>query len=165
MGVIAQFSGQWLCRDGGYWEDVTIKHWGLERSSREYRIGDIFRTGGKVSLGTDWPAGSNSLVFEPLHAIQVVTTRRDWDDPAALPLPMPRNRLSLAQALRANTIGAAYQMRLENRTGSIETEKLADLIVLDKNLFTIKRSDISKANVEMTMMNGRFTHGGPTEQH
>lgn len=164
LGVIAQFSGQWHCRDGDYWEGVTIKQWGRERASREYRIGDILRNAGKVSLGTDWPAGSNSLVFEPLHAIQVVTTRRDWDNPAARPLPAPRNRLTLAQALRANTIGAAYQIRLEGRIGSIEKGKLADLIVLDKNLFAIKLSEISKAKVDMTMMNGRFTHGGPVEQ-
>ncbi len=75
LGVIAEFSGQWHCTDEDYWQSVTLPRWGRERSGREYRIGEILRQGAHVSLGTDWPAGGNSSVYRPLHAIEIAVTR------------------------------------------------------------------------------------------
>ena len=159
LGVIAQFSGQWHCRDGQYWSDITAKRWGVERASRQYRIAEILRLGGRVSLGTDWPAGSNSSVYAPLHAIQIAVTRQELDKPADPPLPPEGDRLSLAQALHANPLGSAYHMRIDDKVGSITVGKLADLIVLKRNLFAIDLHDIAATPVDMTVMNGRFTHG------
>jgi len=51
-------------------------------------------------------------------------------------------------------------MRIDDKVGSIKVGKLADLIVLDRNLFAIDVHDIVATRVDMTMMNGRFTHGG-----
>jgi predicted amidohydrolase YtcJ len=159
LGVIAQFSGQWHCKDGKYWSEVTVVRWGVERASRQYRIAEILRLGGRVSLGTDWPASSNSSVYAPLHAIQIAVTRQEIDKPSDPPLPTDVDRLSLAQALHANTMGSAYHMRIDDKVGSIRAGKLADLIVLDRNLFAIDVHDIAATRVDMTMMNGRFTHG------
>jgi predicted amidohydrolase YtcJ len=61
----------------------------------------------------------------------------------------------LDEALRANTMGAAYQARLDEEVGSIEVGKLADLIVLDKNLYAIPPHEIHKTKVIMTVMNGK----------
>jgi predicted amidohydrolase YtcJ len=68
--------------------------------------------------------------------------------------------VGLAQALRSNTLDAAYQLRLDHLTGSIEVGKRADLVVLEQNLFEVATPDIYKTKIAMTMMNGRFTHGG-----
>jgi predicted amidohydrolase YtcJ len=64
----------------------------------------------------------------------------------------------VAEAVHANTLGAAYQLRLDDRVGSIEVGKRADLIVLDRNVFEIDPHDIHTANVVLTMMDGRIRH-------
>jgi predicted amidohydrolase YtcJ len=65
-------------------------------------------------------------------------------------------RLSVAEAVHANTLGAAYQIRLDAVVGSLETGKLADLIVLDQNILTIDPHDIHRTKVTLTMMNGQI---------
>ena len=67
-------------------------------------------------------------------------------------------RLSVAEAVHANTLGAAYQIRLDALVGSLEVGKRADLIVLDKNILEIDPHDIHQATVTMTMMNGQIRH-------
>ncbi len=67
-------------------------------------------------------------------------------------------RLSVAEAVHANTLGAAYQIRLDDKVGSLEVGKLADMIVLDKNILEIDPHDIHQAKVTMTMMNGQIRH-------
>ena len=67
-------------------------------------------------------------------------------------------RLSVAEAVHANTMGAAYQIRLDSKVGSVEVGTQADLIVLDKNIFEVDPHDIHKATITMTMMNGQVRH-------
>jgi predicted amidohydrolase YtcJ len=67
----------------------------------------------------------------------------------------------LAQALRANTLAAARQLRLDDLVGSVEAGKRADLVALERNLFEVPPHRIAETGVDMTMMNGRFTHGDP----
>lgn len=55
-------------------------------------------------------------------------------------------------------MGGADQLRMQDRIGSIKVGKLADLIVLEKNLFDVGPHEIGKLNVQLTMMNGRITH-------
>ena len=55
-------------------------------------------------------------------------------------------------------MGPAYQIRMERDVGSIEVGKLADLVVLEKNLFDIPPSEIHKTKVLMTVMNGQVRH-------
>ena len=62
----------------------------------------------------------------------------------------------MEQAIRAYTIDNAYQMRMENELGSIEPGKLADLVVLEENLFEIEKHEIHKIQVLLTMMNGKI---------
>ena len=65
----------------------------------------------------------------------------------------------MLEALHASTMASAYQLRLDDRVGSIKVGKRADLIVLERNLFDIDPHEIAATRVDMTMMNGRFTHG------
>jgi predicted amidohydrolase YtcJ len=65
-------------------------------------------------------------------------------------------RLTVAEAVHANTLGAAYQIRLDDKVGSLEVGKLADLIVLDKNILEVDPHEIHSAKVTLTMMNGQI---------
>jgi predicted amidohydrolase YtcJ len=152
--VVAQFTAQWAVPDE-YWSKVTRQRWGQARSAQMYRIGSILRHGATISLGTDWPAAGHYSTFRPLEAIEIAMTRQELGRPQQTPLPPADERISLEEALRANTMGAAWQAGLDGKVGSIEVGKLADLIVLDRNLFEIPPHEIHTAKVVMTVMNGK----------
>ena len=108
----------------------------------------------RLSFGSDWPAASYYSTFRPLEAIEIAVTRQELGKPGQTPLPRPEERLTLDQAITAQTMGPAYQLHRENELGSITVGKLADLVVLDKDLTTIPPSEIHQTNVKLTMMNG-----------
>lgn len=158
-GVTSQYSGNWMCADPSSVETM-IERIGAERQSKMYRIRSILESGARVSFGTDWPGAGYFATFKPLDSIQIAVTRQLIGKADAPILGPASERLDVAQAIHANTMGAAYQLRLENQVGSIEAGKLADLIVLEKNILAGDPHDIAATKVDMTMMNGRFTHGG-----
>jgi predicted amidohydrolase YtcJ len=92
--------------------------------------------------------------MNPLEAIQVAVTRRD---PAAGPGEawIPEEKVDLATMLRAYTVNGAWLSRDEKWRGSLETGKAADLIVLDRDLFAIPASEIGRARVLLTLLDGR----------
>lgn len=157
-GVIGQFSAQWSVPDA-FWAGVTRERWGAERADKTYRFGTHLRSGAMLTLGTDWPAASHYSTYEPLKAIQIALTRQEiGKEDSTDPLPPAAERISLEEAIRASTIDAAYQLRLDDKVGTIEVGKRADLIVIDKNLFDLAPSEISSARVVMTVMDGRVRH-------
>jgi predicted amidohydrolase YtcJ len=158
LGVIGQFSTQWAVPDA-FWAGVTSERWGVDRAARTYRFGSHLRSGARLTLGTDWPAASHYSTYEPLKAIQIALTRQEIGyEETTQPLPPADERITLAEAIRGNTIDAAYQLGLDSQVGSIEVGKKADIVVLDRNLFDLKPADISKARVVMTVMNGVVRH-------
>jgi predicted amidohydrolase YtcJ len=72
---------------------------------------------------------------------------------------MPDERITLPEALAAFTINAAYTNRDDRNTGSLEVGKVANLAVLDRNLFEIPASDISDTKVLLTLFEGKPVHG------
>lgn len=157
LGVVAQFSANWMSSD----PDTAVilpERLGNKRGRRLVRPKSILDTGGIVAFGTDWPAAGYYSTYKPLESIQVAITRQLLNDPKAPILEPANERLTLEQAIRANTMGGAYQLRMEDRVGSIKAGKLADLVVLRENLFDVGKHDIARVPVDMTMMNGRFTH-------
>lgn len=158
LGVNAQFSANWMSADPDS-VDILLERYGPERQRKIYRPRSILETGGTISFGTDWPAAGYFSTFKPLDAIQVAVTRQLVGKPDAPVLEPASERLDLKQAVHANTMGAAHQIRMEHQVGSIEAGKRADMIVLEKNIFAVDKHDIAKVRIDMTMMNGRFTHG------
>ncbi|AQA06632.1 twin-arginine translocation pathway signal protein [Mycobacterium sp. MS1601] len=154
LGVIAQFSANWSSGDPDTLENMAARY-GSPRKDLMYRTQDVLRSGGRVSLGTDWPAAGYFSTYKPLDSIQVGVTRQLIEDPNAPVLSPVDQRLTVEQAVHANTLGAAYQIRLDDRVGSVEVGKRADLIVLERNIFEIDPHDIHAANIQMTVMNGR----------
>ncbi len=157
LGVIAQISAQWATPDP-YWRNVTTVRLGPERANRMYAFKSLADGGARLSFGCDWPAASYYSTFRPLEAIEIAVTRQELGKPDQAPLPRPEERLSLDQAIAAQTMGPAYQLRRENDLGSITVGKLADLVVLDKDLTAIPPHEIHQAAVKLTMMNGVVRH-------
>lgn len=157
LGVIAQFSAQWAVPDQA-WHTVTRARLGAGRADNVYRIGSILRQGGVLSFGADWPAANSYSTYKPLDAIEIATTRRELDKPQGPQLPPADEIITLEAALKAATMGPAWQLGLEHEIGSIEVGKLADLVVLEKNLFDVAPHEIHKIKVAMTVMNGQVRH-------
>lgn len=157
LGVVAQFSAQWTVPDR-QWSDVTRARWGEARSGALYSMKSILDHGGTLSFGTDWPAAGFSSTYRPLDAIESAITRRELDKPEGPQLAPVGEAITLEAAVRASTLGPAWQIGMEREIGSIEAGKLADLVVLERNLFDVPSHDIHKTKVLMTVMNGKVTH-------
>lgn len=108
-----------------------------------------------MAFGSDWPV----TTADPLMAIHVAVNRLRPSNASAdgnehLEPFLSHERLDLPTALAAATLGSAYVNHLDHVTGSIEAGKLADLVVLDRNLFEHPLEQIAEANVLMTTMAG-----------
>lgn len=157
LGVVAQFSANWFSADPDTLENMAARY-GSPRKDLMYRPQEVLRSGGRISLGTDWPAAGYFSTYKPLDSIQIGVTRQLIGNPNAEVLSPVDQELTVEQAVHANTLGAAYQLRLDDRVGSVEVGKLADLIVLDRNILEVDPHEIHAANVEMTLMNGQIRH-------
>ena len=164
LGVVANFQPLWACADGQMVE-LTLPFLGEERAGWQYPIGSLCRDGAVLAFGSDWPVSSP----DPLAEMHVAVTRLEpplaGDSPgrfADAPF-LPGEAVSLGEALRAFTLGSAYVNHLEHETGSITVGKLADLAVIDRDLFSLDASDgaVSDATVLLTMVGGKVVYESP----
>jgi predicted amidohydrolase YtcJ len=154
LGVVANFQPLWAFADT-YITDLTIPFIGAERSEWLYPIGSVYRSGAVVAFGSDWSVSTAN----PFQQIEVAVTRAaPIADQEVSPF-LPEQRIDLPAAIAAFTINAAFVNRLDDRTGSIEVGKSADLAVLDRNLFDIPVSEISDTQVLVTLFEGKAVHG------
>ena len=149
LGVVANFQSLWAYADP-YITQLTLPILGPERSRWLYPIGSVARTGAVIAGGSDWPVSSAN----PLEAIQVAVTRRGPEEPAG-PAWIPEETVDLPTMIAAYTANGAYLSHEEKVRGTIAPGKLADLIVLDRNLFRIAPSEIHSARVLLTLFEGR----------
>lgn len=123
------------------------------------RARSLVDSGAKLSLGTDWTAARYHSTYKPREAIQVAVAREMLNGSGLAPVIPPRDEtLTLEQAIKANTFTCAYQNRLDDKIGSIEVGKAADLVVLQKNFFDVSLKEISAVDILLTMMNGKVTY-------
>ena len=148
LGAIANFQALWANGDE-YLTELTEPALGPRRSRWLYPIASVVRSGAVVSGGSDWSVSS----LNPLDAIETGITHRPPGD-VEQPVWNPAERVDLATMLALYTINAAYANHMERETGSIEVGKLADLIVLDRNLFEIPASEIHSVRVLRTLLEG-----------
>jgi hypothetical protein len=149
QGVIASFQPFWAQPDD-YIRELTEPVLGPERSRWLYPIGSLVRSGAVVVGGSDWSVST----LNPLEAMQVAITRREVPGDTG-PSWLPDERVDLPQMLNAYTINAAYATRAERETGSIAVGRLADVIVLDRNLFAVPVTALHKARVLLTLLEGK----------
>jgi predicted amidohydrolase YtcJ len=155
LGVIAQTSIQWATRDPSF--DNIAAFVGEPLAESAYPIRSLLDAGVVQSFGTDWPAAAYLSTWKPLVQIEVAVTRRL---PGARTAP-PRNpaqAITVAEAVTGLTRSAAWQLGAESQLGSIEPGKRADLVLLDRNIFTADPFTIAEGKSLLTLVNGRIVH-------
>lgn len=131
-----------------YWGDVLVDGlFGPEHGSRWMPAGSAVATGMRISLHNDPPVTSE----EPLRNISVAANRTA---PSGRVLG-PEQRLTVEQAIRAQTLDAAWQLFSDDVIGSIEVGKYADLVVLSADPRTVPPADIAELEVRATYLAGR----------
>jgi predicted amidohydrolase YtcJ len=95
--------------------------------------------------------------MDPLQAIEVAVTRRDPDVDEG-PSWIPEERLDVETLIAAYTLNGALAGDMQVETGTISVGKSADLVVLDADLLSIPREQISDARVDLTLFEGRVVY-------
>jgi len=155
LDVIANFQPLWAYADD-YVVDLTLPFISEETAKSMYPIKSVIDGGGKVAFGSDWAVSTAN----PFPQIETAVTRVDAENHDT-EVMNPEQRISVEQAIEAFTINAAFVNRQEDTTGSIEQGKLADLIVVDKNIFEIEPAEISDTKVVLTLFEGKPVFGDP----
>ncbi len=153
LNVVANFQPLWAIQDS-YITDLTWPRLGRERSKWLDPIGSMQRTGARIGFGSDWYVTS----VNPLDGIEAAVTRLEPNGSTDVPLG-DGEEITLAEAIENYTINSAYVNFLDNKVGSIEVGKQADLAILDRDLFTIPAHEINKVKVVATLFEGRLVYG------
>lgn len=150
LDVIAQSTPLWASYDTYGKQFVSD-----DQFSRYWRFASLRDLGVRLTWGSDFPAsGAGMLGMSPVVQMEIGHTRQDPGDPDAPVQPRMSERLDIDTLIRGYTIDAAYQLHMEDTIGSLEAGKLADLVVLDRNLFETGPYEIHETQVEMTLLGG-----------
>jgi predicted amidohydrolase YtcJ len=156
LGVGATMQPLWAA-----WEaqmrDLTVPVLGPERSARQYPFRSLERSGARLVGGSDWSVSTPNV----LHEIEVAVNRVVPASRGVEPPFLPDERLNLTSALRAFTAGGAWAHRLDQAADSLEPGRLADLVVLDRDLFDRGAGEIGDARVLLTLVEGDAVHAEP----
>lgn len=162
LGIIAVANPYWFMKDD-YYYNLQIPYLGADRAEKEYPLKSFIKEGVVVASASDFP-----VTFEPnpLSGIEIGVTRITpefllpiiYSDPDNLkskePL-WPDEKANVQDMVDSFTYHAAFAHFLEKQTGSIEVGKSADMIVLDKNIFDVRETEISSAKVLLTLFKGK----------
>lgn len=139
--------------DDGRWAEKRI---GKDRAQTTYAFRSLLDSGATLAFGTDWTVAP----LDPILTIYAAVTRRtlDGNNPKGW---IPEQKITVEEAVRAYTVGSAYAEFQENQKGTIAPGKLADLVILSKDIFKIEPKDIEKVKVVMTFMDGQVVYEAP----
>ena len=155
LGVIASFQPL-----HAYPDEDTLGPWltnaGHQREPRAWAWQSIARSGGRLAFGSDWPV----VTLNPWQGVQNAVTRQTREGKPAGGW-VPEQRISVAQAVEAYTLGAAFSGHRETQEGSIEPGKLADLIVVSQDIFQVDAPTIGATEVLITMVGGKIVYESP----
>lgn len=145
LSVIASMQPYHAIDDGRFAE----KRIGAERLQLSYAWRSLLDSGVVLAFGSDWPVAP----LDPIMGIYAATTRRTLDgrNPDGW---VPSQRITVAEAVHAYTVGSAFAEHQEAFKGSLERGKLADLVVLSGDIFAIPPEQIAQVRVHLTVFNG-----------
>jgi len=132
------------------WADERL---GEERVQNAYTYKELLDWAGKLALGTDFPVEK----VNPLHTFYAAVARKSLEGNPQGGY-QTANALSRSEALKGMTSWAAYANFEEDFKGSIEIGKVADLVILSKDIMTVKESEILQAKVVATLMDGEVVY-------
>lgn len=146
LGVIASMQ-PYHAIDDGRWIEKRI---GPERIKTTYAFRTLLGTGARLAFGSDWTVAP----LDPVLGIYAAVTRRTLDGkhPGGW---VPEQKISVAEALRAYTAGNAWATFNEHKWGTLAPGRLADVVVLDRDLFTTPPESLDRARVRYTIVGGK----------
>jgi hypothetical protein len=135
------------CIDDGRWAEKRI---GRERARGTYAFRSLLDAGAVLAFGSDWSVAP----LDPVLGIYAAATRRTLDgrNPSGW---VPEQKITVEEAVRAYTVGSAYAEFAEGVKGTLTPGKLADLVILERDIFRIDPAEIETVRVRMTVMDGR----------
>lgn len=150
LGVVASMQPYHIA-DDGRWAEGRI---GKARCESSYANRSILDAGGRLAFGSDWSVAP----LNPLVGLDAAVNRRTLDGkhPDGW---VPAQKITVAEAVEAYTLGSAYAARREAELGTLEVGKLADLVVLSRDILARDQRDkIGEAQVDLTMVGGRVVY-------
>jgi predicted amidohydrolase YtcJ len=137
--------------------DVWARNIGPDRASRAWVWKSIAQHGAHYAFGSDWPI----VTLNPWEGMQTAVTRQtsDGKPPGGL---VPSQKLTVAQAVEGYTIEAAYAGHRERTEGSLQVGKVADVILVDRNILEIDPHTIDQTRVLITIVGGKIVYEADT---
>lgn len=149
LKVIASMQTGHACDDAPY----VVRRLGPERAAYAYAWHALITNHAVIANGTDSPV----ISLDPIPSLYCAVTRRERFSPAA-PAFEPQQSMTRLEALRSYTYNGAYSMFKEKELGSLEPGKLADMVVLDRDIMTEPAADILATRVAYTILDGRIVY-------
>lgn len=156
IGALADLQPYHLVRE----LDSMERRLGPERAAFAFPWRSLQEQGVRISLSSDWPGSydrANIAPLNPLENMYYAVTRQRLDGTPAGGFH-PEQALTIDEAIRGYTMNPAYGAREENIKGSITAGKLADLVVLDRNIRTIEPRELPRVAVQYTILGGRVIY-------
>jgi predicted amidohydrolase YtcJ len=149
LGVIASMQPTHCISDKKFCE----KRIGTERAKGAYAWKSLADAGAMLAFGTDYQVEP----LNPIEGLYASVTRKDrlgeegegWHS---------EQKIKMEEAIKYYTLGSAYAQFMENRKGMIKTGYLADIVIVDKNLFIIPENEIMKTKVDYTITGGKIVY-------
>lgn len=155
LGVIASMQPTHCISDKRYAE----KRIGHERCRGAYAWKSLLDSGAHLAFGTDWPVEP----LNPMEGLYAAVTRKDRAGEAGEGW-FPEEKLSMEKAIELYTLGSAYAEFMEDRKGMIRPGYLADMVILNQDLFSVPENEIMKTKVDYTIVGGRVVYQRDQEQ-
>jgi predicted amidohydrolase YtcJ len=152
LGVGANIQPYWACNDAQMIE-LTLPFLPQGRRGLQYPFRSLQAAGARLVGGSDWSVSTPNVMAEVEVAVNRVSPERRDAQPF-----LPAQALDLMTALGAFTNGSAWANHLDGETGSIEPGKLADLVVLDRDVTRADIRTIGDARVLLTLIEGAAVH-------
>ena len=136
--------------DDGRWAEKRI---GKDRAKTTYPFRSLLDSGATLAFGTDWTVAP----LNPMLTIYAAVTRRTLDGKNSKGW-VPEQKISVEETVRAYTYGSAYAEFQENVKGTLTPGKLADLVILSRDIFKIDPKEIENVKVVLTMVDGKVVY-------
>jgi predicted amidohydrolase YtcJ len=162
LGIIVNWTTHW---SGGYFGAGSMKHLGEERWNRMYRFNEIAESGATVTFSSDVVTAYELNRGNPFFGMQVAHSRVDPQyplDPVVYPLsmrPEESAKLSRELLLTGYTLNGAKQMRIDDKVGSLENGKVANLCILSDDLFEVDTEQLGTTRPTAVFFEGRLVFG------
>jgi predicted amidohydrolase YtcJ len=135
--------------------DAVISAVGEERGERYWPIRDLIDSSAPLLAGSDWPSAVPDA--NPWSGIEAFVTRQHPKGTTEGTL-WPEQAITLEEAVEIYTVHGARAMKMEDKIGSIEVGKLADFIILERNIFEIPASEIAEIEIRQTYFEGKLVY-------